>query len=164
MIWQDVVLITIALLYLTGIIYQMYIVIKRRYRLFSLKNILENLVLFFLISITGIFMIFNNWILWWIYKQENPIPKTKTYTLNSDIEKYKNILLSLGFEYDNYRVSKDNIPYAGFVYKNPQRAREVWIILAIDKQQDNRQVIRLSSYKYTKEVNDVIKLVDELLI
>lgn len=165
MIWQDVVLITIGLLYFIGIIYQIYVENKRKRFRFSLKNLLVDVVMFFIISVMGVFVMFSKWLLWWLDTQENPIAKTKTYTLENVLEYYKGALETLGFEYGN-RVSKDNIPYMGFVYREPPRAfgwRETWVILALDKQQDGKQIVRLSSYKDTKEVNRVVALVDDLL-
>ena len=168
MIWQDIILITIGIIYMVGIIYQIHLFNKQEKHSFSFKGLMLDILLFLVMVVIGVVVIPTNWMINMLNSQSNPIPKMKTYTLSKEINAYKESLLSLGFEYFDNRVSKDNIVYSGFVFREPPKKTfsrpDVWVILALDKQKDdNKDVVRMSIYKENKIVKKILPQVDKLL-
>lgn len=150
-----IILIIIGVIYALGTLFQAISTgLKENF------NFFEIIVSYLFTLVIGVVIMPMTWLISLDETIENPMPRTFTYTLNDDTRPYyKAKIKALGFLEKPYRISVDNIPYSGFVYKGV--GRDDWIIIAIDKT-NQETYLRVSVYKNNKTTKIITKQLDDL--
>lgn len=161
MVWQTILLIVLGSLYALSVVVQaVWYTVTQVHRGKVRAFIWTTILLVLMTPIAG-FM----WVKWYQAAVSHPEPDTHTININKDqIDNLDLIMRSVGFVHYDWRLSVDNIPYSGYVLRDPDRMfrRAVWVIAIVDDKDTANTTLRLGVYRsnyFTKTVVRQLKMI-----